>query len=325
MFPIRSGKNHTLAQRLSADECTSEATRRLSIRTKMHQKAELKFLVLVGSGMAITFILCVVVSVMVEHPLDFMFVPRSLILVLVESLWQMFLSFLAMRYGIRINYTRKLSHLLRIPKFFVSQYLPGFDKNPINLMMVFAFSQTLYMLMFMRWTRERLPLFQYIFIAQNRIEDQPNTLIFQVTEDIMRFAVYYPVSIWIASQEKSTAIIYIPQTINSIGDGLAEPIGIRFGKHKFKTTALYFDGKWLNGSFTRSIEGSMCVLLTTAAVISVEFGFGVFSNAQYLYLMMTMPFYMTIAEAFAPHTNDGPFLALVGCFILILGNEIIDC
>ena len=141
----------------------------------------------------------------------------------------------------------------------------------------------------------------------------------------MRFAVYYPITPFIAAQGKSMAIIYIPQTINSIGDGLAEPIGIRFGKHKYKTFALFFDGKWFNGSFTRSVEGSLCVLIVTAAVISVEFGLGVFSGAQYLYLMTTMPFYMTIAEAFAPHTNDGPFLALVGCSILLAGYELIDC
>ena len=141
----------------------------------------------------------------------------------------------------------------------------------------------------------------------------------------MRFAVYYPIAMWVESQGKSSAIIFIPQIIDSIGDGLAEPVGIRFGKHKFKTTALYFDGKWFNGSFTRSIEGSTCVLSTTAVVISIEYGLGIFSAAQYLYFMMTMPVYMTVAEAFAPHTNDGPFLALVGCFILITGYELIDC
>ena len=195
------------------------------------------------------------------------------------------LSHLAIRYDLKINYTRKLAHLLRIPKFFLSQYLPGFDTNKINLLLVFAFSQLLYVLMFLRWTREKLPLFQFIFVSQNRVEDQPSTLIFQVTEDIMRFAVYYPITIWIAAQDKNAAIIYIPQATNSIGDGLAEPVGIRFGKHKYKTTVLWFDGQWFSGSFTRSVEGSLCVFVTTNAVVSVEYAFCVFSNAQYLYLI----------------------------------------
>ena len=67
----------------------------------------------------------------------------------------------------------------------------------------------------------------------------------------------------------------------------------------------------------------MCVFITALVLVIIEYTLGIFSNGQFLYLVMTLPFYMTLAEAFAPHTNDGPFLALVGCTIIILGYEII--
>ena len=41
-------------------------------------------------------------------------------------------------------------------------------------------------------------------------------------------------------------LVIIIMIINGIGDGLAEPIGIRFGKHKYKIYAL-FQKKNMNG------------------------------------------------------------------------------
>eukprot|EP01083_Nonionella_stella_P083119 229679_1 len=302
-------------------------TRRFSIRKDIDDKRENTFVLMVVV-LCIGIIMACVILCLTDADrfiLDFAFLLQTCILWVAESIWHMCLSYLVIKYDIKINYTRKLAHLLRIPKYFLIGYLPGFEKNEVTTLLVFVTSQLLYIGMFHRRTREKIHMFQFIFIAQNRLEDQPSTLQFQVTEDFMRFFVYYPVTIWIAYRNQSEAIIYIPQMINSIGDGLAEPIGIRFGKHKYKTFALYFDGKWFNGQFTRSVEGSACVFLTTVVVILIEYFLGIFSDAQLLYLLMTMPVYMTIAEAIAPHTNDGPFLAFTGCFILMLGYEIIRC
>ena len=133
-----------------------------------HTQVEKMFLLIVIIGIIITFVICVVLGAtdLVHHSLDFMFIPRSLVLLVFESIWQALLSFLALRYKIKINYTRKMAHLARIPKFFFSRYLPGFDSNPITVLMVFAFSQLIYSLMFMRWTRDRIKTFAYIFISQ---------------------------------------------------------------------------------------------------------------------------------------------------------------
>ena len=51
---------------------------------------------------------------------------------------------------------------------------------------------------------------------------------------------------------------------SGLGDGFAEPIGRIFGKHKYKATALFSKEK-----FTRSYEGSACVLIFTMIGILV--------------------------------------------------------
>ena len=47
-----------------------------------------------------------------------------------------------------------------------------------------------------------------------------------------------------------------------VGDGLAEPIGKLYGKHKYETIALF-----TNQKFTRSYEGSACVFFFTAVSV----------------------------------------------------------
>lgn len=169
--------------------------------------------------------------------------------------------------------------------------------------------------MYYRKTRERFPFCSYVFLSQDRREDRPDTLTFQVTEDIMRFIVYIPFKLLVANRVGFPAIIFIPIAINNIGDGLAEPVGVKFGKHKYTTTALYYKGKFWHGEFTRSYEGSSCVFLTSIAVVAANHN-AFPSELRFWITIALLPLLMTIAEAKAPHTNDGPFLALIGCGFL---------
>jgi phytol kinase len=107
-----------------------------------------------------------------------------------------------------------------------------------------ALNQTLFTLMFYRRSRERFATCAYVFLSQDRREDRPDTLIFQVTEDIMRFAVYFPFKLLVVDVVGSKALIFIPIAVNNIGDGLAEPVGVYWGRHKYSTTALYHQGKF---------------------------------------------------------------------------------
>jgi len=60
----------------------------------------------------------------------------------------------------------------------------------------------------------------------------------------MRFAVYFPFKLLVVDVVGSKALIFIPIAVNNIGDGLAEPVGVYWGRHKYSTTALYHKGKF---------------------------------------------------------------------------------
>ena len=236
------------------------------------------------------------------------------VLFIVELMWETFLSWIVLRYNIKINYSRKLGNLLKVPKYFAADFLPFYESSALSMFTSLAVNQTLFCMIFYRTSRERVPYFSYVFLSQDRREDRPDTLLFQVTEDIMRFSIYFPFKIFVANYIQAPAIVFIPILINNIGDGLAEPVGVRFGKHKYTTTALYYKGKFWNGQFTRSYEGSACVYLVS--IITVASNYHTFTLTQFCLTITLLPFLMTIAEARAPHTNDGPFLALIGCGFL---------
>lgn len=131
---------------------------------------------------------------------------------------------------------------------------------------------------------------------------------YDILEDVFRFIVYLP---FILIFGKASILVMIPNLINEFGDGLAEPVGIRFGKHKYRTKSLYYKGKFWNGNFERSLEGSSMVFLVSIIVVLMYASF--FTTPQLIALLIAMPILMTLAEAVSPHTNDGPMLALVGC------------
>lgn len=232
----------------------------------------------------------------------------------IELAWECFLSWIVLRYNIKINYTRKLGNLIKVPKYFIADFLPNYTSSALSMTMALAISQTLFAMMFYRKNRERFAACAYVFLSQDRREDRPDTLIFQITEDIMRFAIYFPFKLLVIDIVGSKAIIFIPIAVNNIGDGLAEPVGVAWGKHKYTTTALYHKRRFFHSKFTRSLEGSACVFITTFIVVAVNYN--AVNTTQFWVTFAILPFLMTIAEAKAPHTNDGPFMALIGCGFL---------
>ena len=70
-------------------------------------------------------------------------------------------------------------------------------------------------------------------------------------------------------------LIFIPILINGLADGLAEPVGITFGKHKYKTRACLSTRK-----YERSYEGSLCVFIVSTIIIAAYYEY--ISLEQYL-------------------------------------------
>ena len=248
--------------------------------------------------------------------LTYAVIIEAVILFVAELVWECILSAVVLRYNIKINYTRKLGNLFKIPKYFVADLFPFYRSTATSLMTALTVNQTLFCSMYYRKSRERVAFFSYVFLSQDRREDRPDTLIFQVTEDLLRFLIYIPFKLFVANRFSAPEIIFIPIAVNNIGDGLAEPVGVAFGKHKYTTTALYHKGKFFKSKFTRSYEGSSCVFITTLIVVAANYKS--FNTNQFWVTFTVLPFLMTIAEAKAPHTNDGPFLALIGCSFLTL-------
>lgn len=227
---------------------------------------------------------------------------------------------LVLKKEVKTNYTRKINHftLLFLPFLLDMIMIPNRPSNgPSNgngndffLSIIGVLSGLLYFLFFLKPIRERVKVINTAFISVDRPEDRPYTLSWLTTQTAANFFVSLPFYAYLMMINKME-LVFIVMIINGIGDGLAEPIGVRFGKHKYKTYALFSTKK-----YERSIEGSVCVFITGLFTIII-FGFS-FSPNQFIVALITIPILMTLAEAISPHSWDNPFLSIVGEILLFL-------
>ena len=117
--------------------------------------------------------------------------------------------------------------------------------------------------------------------------------------------------IWLFGEWGLASLVLIPILINVVGDGLAEPVGVRFGTHEYRTRALF-----ISKEYVRTLEGSACVLITGFIVVAMHFEY--FTTTQFILSMLLVPMVMTLTEAYSPHTWDTPFLMFTGYASLLL-------
>eukprot|EP01135_Chromosphaera_perkinsii_P003635 Nk52_evm14s250 gene=Nk52_evmTU14s250 len=213
----------------------------------------------------------------------------------------------------RVNYTRKLVHFafFGVPTLLDKVILP-YDFSVItglwNVLIIM-----IAMLMVSKPIRSRVRIFRVMWAAVDRPEDRPDTLVWLATQTLTGLAVLIPFAIFFADWDNSDWVFILILT-NAVGDGLAEPVGIRFGKHKYKVRSLYCGDK---RKYVRSFEGSLCVYLVTAISIA-GFVTSFDSTTQFAVTLCIMPFLMTVTEALSPHTWDTPFLFGVGGLYLTI-------
>jgi phytol kinase len=217
--------------------------------------------------------------------------------------------------GVKVNYTRKINHfsLLAVPFLFgiISRSKPsGGGANDCVIQIIGLLSGLLFFVLFFKPIRERVSIFNTAFAGIDRPEDRPYTLRWITTQTAVNFILAIPIAVYLNTINKPE-LIFIIILINGIGDGLAEPVGIRFGKHKYQTYALF-----TNRKYERTIEGSICVFMTSIVVV-ILFG-KLLSPEQFVIALITFPIAMTFVEAKAPHTWDNPFLLAVGSILLFL-------
>ena len=211
--------------------------------------------------------------------------------------------------GMKVNYTRKINHFVMFLSPFVAEGLFPYHRTPLTgLLYMIMIICTI--LILVKPIRSRVPYINVMFSSFDRPEDRPHTLQWLFTQIIGVFVVIIGFSIFLQEDQRESLLL-IPMFINAFGDGLAEPVGIRFGKHHYKTRALF-----TKKTYVRTLEGSAMVFIS--GVLTILLVQDLFTMPQLIVALVTIPILTTLTEALAPHTWDTPFIFLVGVSTPIL-------
>ena len=239
--------------------------------------------------------------------------------VLLEWLTGFFGGLLVVRRGVKVNYTRKIQHafaylfpllsatFLPSPASLGSHHRLSIAEIVIGHVWGYWFVLLAFLVLIYPVRTRVRPVF-IAFACLDRPEDRPYTLKWIVTQICLGYVVIETFKWYMLYAQLDTVqhLIYVIVLTVGVGDGLAEPVGIRFGTLKYRTRACCSKRK-----FTRSVQGSACVFLT--GLITVLAFFNSWDNyVQVVVAAVTFPILMALAEAVAPHTWDTPVLMLVG-------------
>lgn len=216
---------------------------------------------------------------------------------------QFFMSYLVREERIKVNYSRKVAHFSHILSTLLLNRT--FLNYSIEYFIISGFLSLCQILIFAEPIRKRVPALEFFFLSFDRPEDRPHTVRLAFTQILGMNVAIIGLAYLYNYTGLSLELLAIPMFITAFGDGLAEPVGIRFGRYRYEVTSLFSDRV-----YTRSVAGSsMVVLSTILTLISMSW---LFSSGQLLLLTIIMPPLMTAVEAFSPHTWDNPFLYLAG-------------
>ena len=205
--------------------------------------------------------------------------------------------------GMKVNYTRKINFFaLYLIPMLVDWISPTLNTSAASAVRALLFMAL--MVFFLKPIRERWSLAGTMFLSYDRPEDRPHTMFWLTTQLVAGYAVLIPMQI-LFRKYGFAELIFIPILVHGFGDGLAEPVGVRFGKHKYSCRSLFSQRR-----YTRSLEGSSCVFV--AGLVAVLLFHASFSPPQFMAALLVVPLGMTLAEAFSPHTWDTPYMFLVG-------------
>lgn len=210
--------------------------------------------------------------------------------------------------SIKVNYTRKIIHMFYfLVPLILDKFILHFESDVYSTL--WNIWLILFLLMFMSEIFvKRFRIFEIMYAAIDRPEDVHTTLWF-ASQIIVSAAVIFGFSYVFINIFERSNWVFIGIIIVALGDGLAEPVGVRFGKHKYTTKALC-----TRVEYTRSIEGSMCVFIVS--IIAIAAYFNEFELYEFIPAIIALPPIMTLVEAYAPHTWDNPLLLLT-CYVIL--------
>lgn len=246
---------------------------------------------------------------------------------------------IAVKTNINVGYTRKALH-------FSSFFLPFAVNEIVSVPSHFSITLLKFWLILIVYVlatkpiRRKFYLAGLLFRAIDRPDDRPHTLFWMVSQFLSSSIIILLASIVFISWEDDETnypedftdqLMLILVFINGLGDGLAEPVGVKFGKYqpcgislKYKTR-----GYWLETEnnerkcpnilfkydyFTRSYPGSFMVwLVSLVSILALN---EPFIDDQLWIGAVFIPPLMTLTEAYSPRTWDSPFLFLIGAIAL---------
>ena len=237
-----------------------------------------------------------------------MLVLKQVILLLTVFITEFLTGTLVLKKNVLVNYTRKIVHFVILIVPIAVEFMTNKGAYTIYTFAAAGIANTAAMLIFIKPIRKRSWVISRMFMSLDRPEDRPNTVLWLASQVIVGYKLMAPFTLFFQSRGH-TIMAVIPIIITGVGDGLAEPVGIRFGKHKYRTRALFSEKKYV-----RSLEGSACVFIVS--VLTLLLFMSSLSSLQFYVLLAVLPIAMTLSEAFSPHTWDNPFLLFIGFLVL---------
>lgn len=205
------------------------------------------------------------------------------------------------RYNIRIAYSRKVMHVVTFALPWTLQQAFGLA-NCLPAAAAAACLVPFHFLIFAEPIRRRSTIVATMFLGLERPEDRPYTLWWMTSQFAATYAVYAALYAGMIVRG-ITAWMILPLLVMALGDGLAEPVGVTFGRHSYETVAL-------NGGqrYRRTLEGSACVFVTAVVVLGIMHLW--FTPMQFIAALVLIPITATVMEAVSPHTWDAPIMLM---------------
>lgn len=209
--------------------------------------------------------------------------------------------------GWKVGYTRKANALM----LYFLPYLAMQGPSPYSNITTASLSLGVFIVLLMLMCapiRTRVPALATAFASIDRPEDRPFTLIWLITSVL---AVWGVVCLWIWLAPATLGYVFVAFFISGVGDALAEPVGLYWGKRRYRTRALF-----TKRSYIRTLEGSAVVF--ASGVIAVLIVHGVALTPQGWLALALFPIVGAVAEAKSPHTWDQPFI-IAACALVAVG------
>jgi len=126
-------------------------------------------------------------------------------------------SYLVKEGKLKVNYSRKIVHFSHILSYNIQYFVAS---GTISLFQILLFTEPI---------RSRIALLDFFFLSYDRPEDRPHTVRLAFTQLLAMNVVLITMALIYQRAGIPLDLLAIPMFVTAFGDGLAEPVGVRFG------------------------------------------------------------------------------------------------